>query len=311
MLTPCAIEGDPLAWWRATAPEVERQLRDDGGVVIDGDGLCRRVDTFRRLAEAVCGPLTTDNPEHERVEDDPSAAVNRPTPFSRSEKLLWHNENTFAHVWPRRIAFGCQQVGQGGETPTVDMAAVHERLAPSTRAAFREAGVTYVRRLGMDVGLSWQQIYRTSDPAVAERMCDGEGTEWSWDERGAVLTTRQRRPAVVTEPSSGLEVFVAQVLHWHPRALAAGLREALTTIYGPSELPKSCTFGDGSPIPDEHIDELIEVCAALEQVVEWQPDRVIVLNNLRRGHARNPYTGERRLLVAIGDPVPCEELVAA
>jgi hypothetical protein len=305
------IDGDPLTWWRAGAQDVEAHMRIEGGVVIDGPGLGRCVQTFQRFADAVCGPLTKDNPEHDHIEDDPTATVNRPTPFSKSQKLLWHNENTFARNWPRRIMFACEQVGQGGQTPTVDMAEVYDRLRTSTREAFRDAGVTYVRRLGMDVGLPWQQIYGTSDPAVAERRCDHEKTEWSWDERGGVLTTNQRRPAVITEPASRRLVFIAQVLHWHPRALSPDVFEALSTIYSPSEFPKTCTFGDGSSIPDDFIDELIEVCAELEHMVEWQPDRAIALNNLRRSHARNPYSGDRRLLVAIGDPASFEEFACA
>lgn len=302
------IDGDPLAWWSGAARDVETQLRDVGGVVIDGGSVCRCVHNFQRFADAVCGPLTKDNPEHDKIEDDPTTTINRPTSFSSSRKLLWHNENTFARMWPRRIMFGCEEVGRGGQTPTVDMADLYERLSPSTRASFRDTGVTYIRRLGMDLGLPWQQVYGTSDPSVAELRCDQEITDWSWDERGGVLTTRQRRPAVITEPASGRRVFLAQVLHWHPRALDPDLFDALATLYRPSDFPKSCTFGDGTVIPDEHIDELIEICAELEQVVDWEPDRTLALNNLRRSHARNPYSGTRRLLVAIGDPVSFEAL---
>lgn len=293
------VDRDVGDWWSSHAVEVESRLDRDGWVVLDGSGLSD-VANFQILAELACGPLSRDNPEHQLVGDDPTGTVNRPVEFSHGRKLLWHNENTFATQWPRRIAFACQLAANDGATPTVDMADVYDQLSPDVRRAFEELGVTYVRRLGTDLGLDWQTVYGTTDRHAVERSCEREGARWQWD--NDVLTTWQRRAAVVPLPD-GRRSFVAQVLHWHPRALDRDVYEAMAALMPPAEFPKSCTFGDGSPIPDEHVVELMSVCRRLEEIVEWVPDRVIVLDNLRRSHARNPYTGERRLLVAIGRTV--------
>jgi hypothetical protein len=77
----------------------------------------------------------------------------------------------------------------------------------------------------------------------------------------------------------------------------------MSVLMAPEEFPKRCEFGDGSPIPDSDVDRLMDVCAELEESVPWVEDRVLVLDNLRRSHARNPYAGERRLLVAMGRTV--------
>lgn len=288
-------------WWSLHGGEVESELDRNGGLILDGTGLSD-VANFQALAALACGPLSRDNPEHPLVGDDPTGTVNRPVEYSSSRKLLWHNENTFATRWPRRIAFGCQRAADGGETPTVDMADVYEQLDPAVRRDFEELGVTYVRRLGTDLGLDWRTVYGTTDRRAVERSCERDGARWSWDGDGRVLTTWQRRAAVVAAPGAR-RAFVAQVLHWHPRALDRDVYEAMAMLMPPAEFPKTCTFGDGSPIPDEHIVELMTVCRRLEEVVAWTADRVMVLDNLRRAHARNPYTGERRLLVAMGRAV--------
>lgn len=301
------LDGPPEMWWLANSTAVAEHLRRDGAVVIDGDGLCQDIAAFQRLAAAACGPLAKDNPEHNSIDDDPTGTINSPTPFSRTRKLLWHNENTFARRWPRRIIFGCQEIGDGGQTPTADMTTVYERLSSSARDVLA-TGVTYVRRLGMDLGLDWRQVYGTTDPTAVERACEREGATWRWDERGGILTTEQRRPAVILDPATGRPSLTAQILHWHPRALDEEIYDSLRLLYEPHEFPKGCRRGDGGPIPDAVIDELVEICSDLEEVVPWKPDRTIVVDNLRRSHARNPYTGVRRLLVAVGDLVDCAEL---
>ncbi|CCH29565.1 TauD/TfdA family dioxygenase [Actinosynnema sp. NPDC047251] len=295
------VDREVGGWWSAHGDEVESCLDRDGGVVLDGPGLTD-VANFQVLAELACGPLSRDNPEHPLVGDDPTGTVNRPVEYSSKRKLLWHNENTFATEWPRRIAFGCQRAADRGETPTVDMTAVYEELTPAVRGRFEELGVTYVRRLGTDLGLDWPTVYGTTDRQAVERRCERDGARWEWSDDGRVLTTWQRRAAVITLPG-GRRSFVAQVLHWHPRALDEDVHEAMAALMPPGEFPKTCTFGDGSPIPDEDVVELLTTCDRLEEVVGWTEGRVMLLDNLRRAHARNPYTGERRLLVAIGRAV--------
>ena len=296
------VGSNALDWWSAQSGSVREQLRRSGVAVLDTEGVCSNVDAFREFANAVCGRLVEDNPEHERIEGhEADGRVNRPTPFAKDRKLLWHNENTFARMWPRRIMFGCRVIGEGGATPTADMSAVYERLDNAIQVRFARLGVTYIRRLGMDVGLDWRTVYRTDDRSEVEAACTAQGATWSWDNDGEVLITRERRPAVVRNPESGRMAVVAQVLHWHPRALDPDIQEAMSTLYEPGAFPKTCRFGDDSEIPDFVVDQLRRACAAVEETVEWQPNRVMVLDNLRRSHARNPYDGPRELMVAIGD----------
>jgi len=303
---------DALKWWSAQSGPVQDQLHRSGVAVLDTSGLCSSVDAFREFASAVCGRLVEDNPEHERIEGhEGDGRVNRPTPFAKDRKLLWHNENTFARMWPRRIMFGCRAIGEGGATPTADMSAAYDRLDDSIQVQFAQLGVMYVRRLGMDVGLDWRTVYRTDDRSQVEAACTAQGAKWSWDNDGEVLITKERRPAVVRDRDSGRMAMVAQVLHWHPRAMDPDIYEAMSALYESGAFPKMCRFGDDSEISDHVVDQLKGACEAVEESVDWQPDRVMILDNLRRSHARNPYDGPRELMVAIGDTTDSDTLWGA
>ncbi|CAM5680436.1 Non-ribosomal peptide synthase OS=Streptomyces alboniger OX=132473 GN=CP975_33875 PE=4 SV=1 [Streptomyces alboniger] len=71
----------------------------------------------------------------------------------------------------------------------------------------------------------------------------------------------------------------------------------------PEELPRSCRFGDGTAIPDEAMHEILRVYRELEISFPWERGDVLLLDNILTAHARNPFRGERELLVAMGDMV--------
>ncbi len=68
------------------------------------------------------------------------------------------------------------------------------------------------------------------------------------------------------------------------------------------DLPRNCTYGDGSPIADSTVAALIEASRKREFGVDWQPGDLVLLNNARVAHGRRPYRGVRNIMVALGDP---------
>jgi alpha-ketoglutarate-dependent taurine dioxygenase len=66
-------------------------------------------------------------------------------------------------------------------------------------------------------------------------------------------------------------------------------------------MPRNVHFGDGTPIPDEVIDTISELYEDLCVEFPWQPGDLIVLDNMLVAHARRPFGGERKLLVAMAE----------
>src|ERR1039458_7312517 len=103
---------------------------------------------------------------------------------------------------------------------------------------------------------------------------------------GAVLTPRTRRAAIIGD-GQDRRAWFAQILHWHPYCLEPSARRRLVAEFG-DELPRNCTYGDGSPIADDTVAALIGVSRKLEFRVDWQGGDLALLNNARGAHGQRP-----------------------
>ena len=138
-------------------------------------------------------------------------------------------------------------------------------------------------------------------PRVSDLLCS---TDFEW--HGDRLRTAAIRPAVIRHPRTGEWSWFNQALHWHTACLSAEARTSLLSTFALDELPRSCRFGDGTPIPDDAMAEILRVYAELEVSLPWEHGDVMLLDNILTAHARNPFRGERKLLVAMGGMVRYE-----
>lgn len=286
---------DPQSWLAEHRDVVVGGLNDHGAVLLRGFD----VATPDALT-AVTTVLYEKNyatAEHPRQVID--GQVVTPVDYPPELELFWHNEDSFNRIWPATLAFACARAAdEGGETTVVDGVHVWKMLRPGVRAEFQEKGVRYIRRFIPGLGLPWTTVFATENRAEVERRCAADGMSWTWEHD--ILTTVAHRPAVMS--TQGEQAWFAQILHWHEACIDPETREAMRAGLG-GLLPRSVTFGDGSPISDDIVDELIDVCRASEYPMRWQPGDVLFVNNRRAAHGRRPYRGSRKILVALGDPV--------
>jgi hypothetical protein len=144
-------------------------------------------------------------------------------------------------------------------------------------------------------------VFGTHDRTEVDRRCHDEGIQPLW--RGDVLTTSCVRPAAVRHPGTGEWSWISQAQHWHPSCLNQATRDSLRAVVAADQMPRDCTYGDGSPIDDGTMAEILRVYQDCEVSFPWQSGDVMMLDNILAAHARNPYRGERSLLVAMGDLV--------
>jgi alpha-ketoglutarate-dependent taurine dioxygenase len=299
VLTP--PDGDFAEWIGTARAEVDDRLADAGAIVFPGAGIATP-QAFDHVARLLCESLYQENGEHERVAD--AGNTQRPVFFPAERELLWHNENSFNDEWPRKLLFGCEQAAAtGGETTLVDSRRVHDRLDPALRRQFTEKKVMYQRNFGGGLGLGWEQVYGTTDRSEVERRCSASGVRVEWG-TGGRLRTLAVRPAVVRHPKTGAWSWFNQAQHWHIACLDARTREALQAKFSQEDLPRHCYYGDGSPIEDSVMAEILGVYRDLEVTYTWQKGDLMLVDNVLTAHGRRPYSGTRLQLVALGEPTP-------
>ncbi|WP_432156968.1 TauD/TfdA family dioxygenase [Streptomyces sp. bgisy153] len=218
------------------------------------------------------------------------------------EPMCMHHELSYAAEVPATLLFACLRAPDGGgATGVADSQAVLAALPADLVEPFARDGWQLTRSY-REVGVAWTEAFGTEDPAEVAAYCDRETVEATWLPDGA-LRTRQRRAAVIEHPGNGLPVWFNQISFLNERTLDPMVRDYLTDVYGPDALPFNTAYGDGRPIPEEVVETIDRAYRAATVSEPWTTGDVLVVDNLRMAHSREPYDGDRHVAVVLGDPV--------
>lgn len=287
------------AWIGQNHGYLEHKLYEHGGILFRGFHL-PTASAFEHAAGAFCNELYADYGD--LPTESGAAKVYTSTPYPEELSILYHNESSHMSRWPSKINFFCVTVAQqGGATPIVDCRKVYQQLHPKIRQAFEQKGLTYVRNFHEGLDVSWQNFFGTEDRSQVEEAClrHGGTCEWIGDD----LRFKQNCRGVLVHPKTGEKSFFNQVQLHHVHCLPPEIQESLLSVYEPEDLPRNVYYGDGSAIDDatmDHIGELYERNAVRFQ---WQKGDMVCLDNMLTAHARDPFVGPRKVLVALGDIV--------
>ncbi|WP_198047573.1 TauD/TfdA family dioxygenase [Kutzneria sp. 744] len=216
---------------------------------------------------------------------------------------MLHNENSYTLSFPGTIMFGCLTAPEsGGATPVADCRKVLAALPDELVRRFREVGWGLVRNYTEYFGLGWQTAFGTDDPDEVLRYCAANDIGACWEANGR-LRTVQRRSALIRHPRLDHEVWFNHVAFWSVWSLAEELRAYLLDDLAADELPYNTMFGDGKPLTEQDVEALARAYDAATLRETWQAGDVILVDNLLAAHGRDPYRGDRMILVAMGEPV--------
>lgn len=272
-------------------------LTTTGGVLFRGFTVATPID-FKRFAASFGAPLASyefGSTPRSKV----FAGVYSSTEYPAHQFIPLHNEQAYTRPWPSRIWFHCIKASEtGGETPIADSRLIYQRMPAEIRELFASRELLYVRNYSGALDLPWQKVFNTEDRAQVERYCRDNDIEWEWKADGD-LRTRQRCAAVLQHPDTGEWVWFNQAHLFHISAIEPGVRTSLLAAVGEENLPRHVYFGDGSVIPDEVLDTVREVYRQTAISFPWQPGDILMLDNRLVAHGRNPYIGDRKVIVAM------------
>jgi alpha-ketoglutarate-dependent taurine dioxygenase len=305
IIRPAVDNVDLAEWIGANKDELNGYLDRYGAIVFKGFDLKSAPD-FERAAAAVSPELFAEYGD--LPQESTADRIYHSTPYPEDKMILFHNESSHLPQWPLRQFFFCViPAADRGETPLLDCRLSYEALDPELRREFAEKGLMYVRNFSEGIDVPWQDFFHTSDKAEVERTCAEAGMGCEWTESGG-LRISQVSPAVAVHPRTGEKVFFNQIQLHHVSCLDEETRSALSQLFAEEDMPRNVYFGDGTPIPDETVAKIGEMYEELCVEPPWAAGDMIVLDNMLVAHARRPFSGERKILVAMAEMVNVDQL---
>ncbi|MDO9103967.1 MAG: TauD/TfdA family dioxygenase [Methylovulum sp.] len=288
--------------------DVAEQLRDLAGQhllqcggILFRDFVVESPAEFKAFAAGFGQPLLSyefGSTPRTKVEE----GVYTSTEYPPHQSIPLHNEQAYTREWPMKIWFFSALVAEkGGETPIADSRAIYRHIDPRIRERFSDKGLMYVRNFGNGLDVPWQQVFNTQDSAVVESYCRSHGIMCEWKEDGE-LRTRQTCQAVAQHPITQDWVWFNQAHLFHVTNLEPEVREVLLDVLDPEDLPRNVYYGDGSEIEDVILDEIRGVLDGQTISFPWRQGDVMMLDNMLSAHARAPFQGPRKVVVAMADP---------
>lgn len=300
------VDGLDLAEWAAKSrARVDELLAAHRALLFRGFR-AGDLDGFRRFVDATSDGGLLEYRDRTTPRETRGERMYTSTIHPADQRIHLHNEGTYWLRWAAKLYFFCRRAAAtGGETPIADVRRVYERIAPAVRRRFEERGMMLVRNFNQGFGLPWQDVFQTQDRAEVEEYCRTNRIEMEWG-TGDRLQTRQVRPAVRRHHRTGELVWFNHAAFFHHTSLEPAVHAALLAEYGVAGLPYNTCYGDGTPIEPETATELRRAYEAEKVVFPWQEGDVLLLDNMTVAHAREPFTGEREVVVCMTDAVDGE-----
>ncbi|WP_161973846.1 TauD/TfdA family dioxygenase [Hwanghaeella grinnelliae] len=295
-------------WAHTHASEIDALTGQAGVVLIRGFEIVTPED-FRNFCHAIRPDL-----RNYKGGDSPRTGVAdqvyTSTEYPAHLEVLLHNELSYAGWSPDRVFFGCLLPAlTGGETQIADGRRIYETLPQDIRSRFENRGITYLQHLWdadgeTGIGKSWQETFETADRHAVERYLTDSGMEFEWTSFG--LRTRATHDAVLEHPVTGEKCWHNQADQWHRGfdsvKVSFGAKEDPRfnpETSGEASLGNHVVYGDGSEIDIADLQCIRDVSKQCEVLFPWQAGDVMVIDNILAMHGRKPFTGPRRVIVAM------------
>ena len=292
--------------WAAENRDSVRALAAERGLVlVQGLGL-RDAAGFGAVAHQLAAAPVAEV-EAFAPRQPQAAGVYASTPWPANQQMCMHHELSYTLEFPGLMMFACiAKPAVGGAIGVADASAVLGALPTDLVARFEREGWLLTRSYNDEIGATIAESFGSDDRSAVERYCRANAIALEWQPDGG-LRTSQRRPAVVQHPRTGQRCWFNQIAFLNEWTMAPEVHEFLVDVYGADGLPFNTRFGNGDPIGADVVQLINEVYEANTIRVAWEPGDLLLVDNVRSAHSREPFEGHREVLVAMADAVRLTE----
>lgn len=300
-LLPAAPGGDIPGWIAEHRTALRSAVVEHGAVLVRGLAL-RDAPGTAAVRDAL-GVIPTAERETFAARETYGDGILSATPWPSNQPMCMHHELSYALEFPGLMLFACLDApDRGGATGVADAAAVLDALPDALTARFERQGWLLTRSFNGEIGAGPAEAFGTEDRTAIEAYCRANAIRPTWLPDGE-LRTEQRRDAVLRHPADGRRCWFNQIAFLSEWTLAPEIREYLTEEYGADGLPFNTRYGDGEPLTEDVVRLINEVYEAHTDRSPWEAGDLLIVDNLRTAHSREPYEGSREVVVAPADPV--------
>lgn len=220
-----------------------------------------------------------------------------------TENIPFHHEMSQVPEPPTHLFFFCETPAEtGGETPILissEVCSKLEDLHPEFMSKIEQYGVRYTRILPEKddptsaIGRGWKSTYLTETREEAEEKMREQNVTFEWlsDGSGNLKTTTAVLPAIRID--SGINRSNKKTFFNSMVAAYTGWNDSR------NDGKKAVEVGDGTYCEDIVINDAVKVMEDICVAFKWQKGDVMFVDNRQAMHARNPFTGKRRILASL------------
>lgn len=289
------------SWIRDNRTMILDSVQQAGAVLVRGLPLRDRADAIAAIQAVVSAEMIEREGFAHREAYAPG--VYSSSEWSPDQAMCMHHENSYAAIVPKILVLACVTAPEdGGTTALADASAVLDDLPAELVARFERHGWRLERSYSPMIGVSWQEAFGTDDRAEVDRYCAANDVSARWQQDGT-LRTSQTRAAIAVHPDTAYRTWFNQVAFLNEWTMEPEVRDYLVELLGPQGLPFNTYCGDGSPLDRATVD-LINAVYERHTIREpWQRGDLMVVDNIRVAHSREPYHGAREIVVGFGEPL--------
>jgi alpha-ketoglutarate-dependent taurine dioxygenase len=285
-------------WIQSNLTELEAELSNSGALLFRGFPV-NSAETFDTFSAAFGYPsFTYQESLSNAVRVNFTQRVFTANEAPKEVEIYLHHEMAQTPISPEKIFFFCNSAAErGGATPICRSDQLFNALElelPELAEEFANKGIRYTTHMPAEndpqsgQGRSWASTLSVESKEQAETKLAELGYNWQWQANGSLKAITPVLPAVLDLGTRKVfyNQLVAAYLGWN------GVRDT------PS---RALAFGDGSAIPKDGLERIVELSKDFTFDLEWQDGDVALLDNKITMHGRRPYSGDRKrqILVAL------------
>lgn len=311
-------KAETLSYFKNNADSIRQLVKDNGSVLFRDLPLTDPHDY-----ESALNILGYDLYESNYGGASPRSNVTKKTFVSTEAPKPFiiglHTEFCYQSKRPGMISFFCVKSGtKYGETPIFDCEKVWNSLSTELQNKLECKGVLYKRffpgkKSLLNFRKTWKDTFQTQDRNKVEVYLNAEGMNFSWGADDS-LTTELKIPAVLVDPTTNRKTLSITMFNLdsimynfqHFRERYNPIKRAALEWIVKKEYKRKDTFlqvflGDGTSFTREESEEVQRAAWKNAIAFNWQPQDLLILDNIRFSHSRLNVEKPREIIAAMAD----------